>query len=122
MPKLDLDAIPQVNTTGYPAPFDKDVAGRWVRRLRPAAGLDKLGAAHVVLKPGAWSSQRHWHAVEDELVVILSGECVLVEDGGETVLRAGDTSKDWGEYPDIDLVFRDRDYFHKDGTPYPPKG
>lgn len=153
MPKLDLDAIPQVNTTGYPAPFDKDVAGRWVRRLRPAAGLSELGAAHVVLKPGSWSSQRHWHAAEDELVVILSGECVLVEDEGETVLRAGDvaawpagvrdghclqnrsdadcvmiavsagdTSKDWGEYPDIDLAFRDRDYFHKDGTPYPPKG
>ena len=152
MPKLDLDAIPQSNATGYPAPYDKDVAGRWVRRLRPVAGLTELGAAQVVLKPGAWSSQRHWHAVEDELVVILAGECVLVEDEGETVLRAGDvaawpagvrnghrlqnrseadcvmiavsagdTSKDWGEYPDIDLKFANRDYFHKDGTPYPPK-
>ena len=90
MPKLDLAAIPQVNTTGYPAPYDKDVAGRFVRRLRPAAGLTDLGAAHVVLRPGAWSSQRHWHAEEDELVVILSGEAVLVEDEGETVLRAGD--------------------------------
>lgn len=92
MPKLDLAAIPQVNTTGYPAPYDKDVAGRFVRRLRPAAGLTDLGAAHVVLKPGAWSSQRHWHAMEDELVVILSGEAVLVEDEGETVLRAGDVA------------------------------
>ena len=153
MPKLDLAAIPQVNTTGYPAPYDRDVAGRFVRRLRPAAGLTDLGATHVVLKPGAWSSQRHWHAEEDELVVILSGEAVLVEDDGETVLRAGDvaawpkvvrnghclqnrsdadcvmiavsagdTAKDWGEYPDIDLKFVGRDYFHKDGTPYPPKG
>jgi uncharacterized cupin superfamily protein len=92
MPKLDLDAIQQSNRTGYPAPFDRDVAGRWVRRLRPAAGLSDLGAAHVVLKPGAWSSQRHWHAEEDELVVILSGEAVLVEDDGETVLRAGDVA------------------------------
>ena len=92
MPKLDLAAIPQVNTTGYPAPYDKDVAGRFVRRLRPAAGLTDLGAAHVVLKQGAWSSQRHWHAEEDELVVILSGEAVLVEDEGETVLRAGDVA------------------------------
>ena len=92
MPKLDLAAIPQVNTTGYPAPYDKDVASRFVRRLRPAAGLTDLGAAHVVLKPGAWSSQRHWHAEEDELVVILSGEAVLVEDDGETVLRAGDVA------------------------------
>ena len=37
-----------------------------------------------------WSSQRHWHSDEDELVYILEGEVVLVEDGGETVLRAGD--------------------------------
>ena len=82
MPKLDLEAIPQSNRTGYPPPYDEAVAGRWVRRLRPAAGLSALGAAHVVLKPGAWSSQRHWHAEEDELVVILSGEAVLVEDDG----------------------------------------
>lgn len=90
MPKLDLAAIPQTNRTGYPSPYDEAVAGRWVRRLRPAAALSDLGAAHVVLKPGAWSSQRHWHAEEDELVVILQGEAVLVEDEGETVLRAGD--------------------------------
>jgi len=92
MPKLDLAAIPLLNRTGYPAPYDKAVAGRWVRRLRPAAGLSDLGAAHVVLKPGAWSSQRHWHAAEDELVVILSGEAVLVEDDGETVMRPGDVA------------------------------
>jgi uncharacterized cupin superfamily protein len=92
MPKLDLAAIPQLNRTGYPAPYDKAVAGRWVRRLRPAVGLTDLGAAHVVLKPGAWSSQRHWHAAEDELVVILSGEAVLVEDDGETVMRPGDVA------------------------------
>jgi uncharacterized cupin superfamily protein len=152
MPKLDLDAIPQKNTTGYPTPYDRDVAGRWVRRLRPAAGLTDLGAAHVVLKPGAWSSQRHWHAKEDELVVMISGEAVLVEDEGETVLRAGDvaawpkgvrnghclqnrsdadcvliavsagdSANDHGEYPDIDLKFAGDGYFHKDGTPYPPK-
>ncbi len=95
MPKLDLDAVPQLSRTGYPAPYDQAVQGRWTRRLRPATGLTALGASHVVLKPGAWSSQRHWHAKEDELVVILSGEAVLVEDAdgekvGETVLRAGD--------------------------------
>ena len=46
----------------------------------------------MVLQPGAWSSQRHWHAGEDELVVMLSGEAVLVDDHGETVLRAGDVA------------------------------
>ena len=71
MPKLDLDAIPQTNATGYPPPYDADVSGRWFRRLAPAAGLTELGASHVVLKPGGYSSQRHWHREEDELVVML---------------------------------------------------
>lgn len=90
MPKLDLEAIPQTNATGYPAPFDGDVEGRWYRRLAPVAGLTQMGASHVVLKPGAYSSQRHWHRLEDELLVMIAGEAVLIEDGGETVVRAGD--------------------------------
>lgn len=92
MPKLDLDTIPQTNATGYPDPYDKPVAGRWYRRLAPGCGLTTMGASHVVLKPGAWSSQRHWHAAEDELLVMLAGEAVLVEDGGESVLRPGDVA------------------------------
>ncbi len=90
MPKLDLDAIPQTNATGYPPPFNAEVQGRWYRRLAPVAGLTNMGASHVVLKPGAWSSQRHWHAAEDELLVMLEGEAVLIEDEGESVIRPGD--------------------------------
>lgn len=90
MPKLDLDTIPQTNATGYPAPFDQAVEGRWYRRLAPAGGLSKMGVSHVTLKPGAWSSQRHWHQVDDEFVVMLTGEAVLVEDSGETTIRPGD--------------------------------
>jgi uncharacterized cupin superfamily protein len=90
MPKLDLGAIPQTNATGYPPPFDQEVAGRWYRRLAPTAGLTKMGASHVTLKPGAWSSQRHWHSVQDELLVMLSGEAMLIENEGETVIRPGD--------------------------------
>jgi uncharacterized cupin superfamily protein len=149
MPKIDIDAIPQSNATGYPAPYDQEVQGRWWRRLAPASGLTQMGASHVVLKPGAWSSQRHWHAGEDELVVMLSGEAVLIEDSGETIMRAGDVAA-WpagvenghhlvnradedcvfiaigtgerskgGGYSDIDMTFSDEGYFHKDGTPYP---
>lgn len=92
MPKIDLAAIPQSNRTGYPPPYDTPVQGRWVRRLAGPGGLTVMGAAHVTLVPGAWSSQRHWHAEEDELLVVLSGEAVLVEDEGETVLRAGDVA------------------------------
>ena len=149
MPKLDLDTIPQSNATGYPPPFDAPVQGRWYRRLAPAAGLTAMGVSQVTLKPGAWSSQRHWHDDEDEFVVILSGEAVLVEDGGETILRAGDCAafpmgntdghhlqnrsdadcvfiaigagnqRGKGGYSDIDMLFDDDRYTRKDGTPYP---
>jgi uncharacterized cupin superfamily protein len=150
MPKLDLDVIPPSNATGYPAPFDQAVQGRWWRRLAPAGGLTAMGASHVVLKPGAWSSQRHWHKGEDEMLVMLSGEAVLVEDGGRTLLRPGDvcawaegvanghhlineSSADCsfiaisagpdlgGEYSDIDMVFTEEGYYHKDRSPYPTK-
>ncbi|WP_375195779.1 cupin domain-containing protein [Sphingobium sp.] len=90
MSKIDLAAIEQSNRTGYPAEFAGAVAGRWVRRLGPATGLADFGVSHVVLKPGAASSQRHWHEEEDEFVVMLSGEAVLVEEGGRELLRAGD--------------------------------
>ena len=55
MPKVDLESIEQVNRTGYPSPFNEDVAGRWYRRLAPATGLSDFGVSHVVLQPGAWS-------------------------------------------------------------------
>lgn len=90
MPKLDLDAIPQTNATGYPPPYNEPVQGRHYRRLAPACGLKHLRASHVVLKPGAWSSQRHWHDTIDELLIMVSGEAILIEDDGETVVRAGD--------------------------------
>lgn len=92
MPKLDLDAIAQTNATGYPPEYATAVQGRWYRRLAPAAGISDFGASHVVLEPGAWSSQRHWHAGEDEMVIMLSGEAVLVDDGGETIMRPGDVA------------------------------
>jgi uncharacterized cupin superfamily protein len=148
MPKVDLESIEQVNRTGYPPPFDQDVAGRWYRRLAPVAGLTDFAASHVVLKPGAWSSQRHWHDGEDEFLVMITGEAVLVEDEGRTTLGAGDIAA-WpkgtgnghhlrneseedcsfvvvgggtntgGGYSDIDMLFTaDNRYFHKDGSPY----
>ncbi|MGB5078762.1 MAG: cupin domain-containing protein [Sphingorhabdus sp.] len=149
MPKIDIDAIQSSNATGYPSPFDQEVKGRFWRRLAPAGKLTQMGASHVVLEPGAWSSQRHWHEGEDEIVVMLSGEAVLIEDGSETILRAGDVAafpagvpnghhlqnrsettcvfiaigagdgSKGGTYSDIDMTFSEGGYFYKDGTPYP---
>jgi uncharacterized cupin superfamily protein len=92
MPKIDIDAIKLDTATNYPPPFNKAVEGRARKRLGRAAGLTQFGVNICTLKPGAASSQRHWHENEDEFVYILAGEVVLCEDGGETVLKAGDAA------------------------------
>jgi uncharacterized cupin superfamily protein len=76
--------------TSYPSPYDAPCAARVRHRLGDAAGLTDFGVNLLRLPPGTWSSQRHWHAAEDEFVYILEGEVVLVTDVGEETLRAGD--------------------------------
>ena len=57
-----------------------------------AAGLTLLGANIEELPPGAWSSIKHWHSAEDELVYVLDGEVTLIEGDSECVLRPGDAA------------------------------
>jgi uncharacterized cupin superfamily protein len=90
MPKIDVVNVPARKGSGYPPPFDAPCATRTRRRLGDAGGLSAFGVNLMTLPPGGWSSQRHWHSHEDEFVYVLEGEVTLVEDGGETVLRAGD--------------------------------
>ena len=90
MPKIDIFAVPARVGAGYPEPFNNACAGRTRKRLGDAGRLTAFGVNLMKLPPGRWSSQRHWHSHEDEFVYILEGELTLVEDRGETVLRAGD--------------------------------
>jgi uncharacterized cupin superfamily protein len=90
MPKLDLTSIPKHKGSHYPAPFDREVADRVRQRLGDAGGLTQFGVNLLQLPPGAWSSQRHWHLLEDEFVFVVSGAVVLITDQGEEALRAGD--------------------------------
>ena len=135
MPKIDSAKAPTGSGSRYPAPFDVPCKGRSWHRLGEAAGLTQFGVNLVRLPPGVWSSQRHWHAEEDEFVHVLEGEVVLVTDAGEEPMRAGDSAgfkagvrdghclqnrsstdavflivgsrsdADHGEYSDIDMVF-----------------
>jgi len=135
MPKVDRKKVVSKTGSSYPPPFDEPCRERRVRRLGDAVGLTQFGVNLVTLPPGAWSSQRHWHECEDEFVFVLEGEVVLIEDSGETSLRAGDSAgwpagvrdghhlvnksehaarflvvgsrsdDDRGEYSDIDMVF-----------------
>ncbi len=100
MPKIHLEGLPVLEGSGYPTPHHLPVAGRRWRRLADAAGFAHFGANLVTLDPGAWSSQRHWHSHEDELVIMVSGEAVLVENDTETLLRAGDIATFAAGMPD----------------------
>jgi uncharacterized cupin superfamily protein len=145
MPKIDIEAAPQGSGTRYPAPYDAPCKARTWRRLGDAAGLTQFGVNLVRLPPGTWSSQRHWHAREDEFVHVLEGELVLVTNEGETSMVAGDCAgfkagvpdghcfqnrsahdavmlvvgtrdgEDHGEYPDIDMVFVGNRYAGRGG-------
>lgn len=129
-----LDIPPRIGT-GYPAPYDAPCLARRRHRLGDAAGLKNFGVNYTVLPPGTMSAQRHWHRVQDEFVMVLSGELVLVTDEGETVLTPGMCAAfpageenghhlinrsdsdaayleigdrlpgDSGEYPDVDMKF-----------------
>ena len=92
MPKLDLDAIAPRAGSDYPPPHDAPVAGRVARFLSEAGGIEDFVAAHSIVPPGGWSSQRHWHEDEDELVVVVAGTGVLVEEDARTRLAPGDVA------------------------------
>jgi uncharacterized cupin superfamily protein len=133
-------SFPETTGTGYPPPYDAPVKARAYRRLAQDFGLTQFGVNIARLVPGAWSSQRHWHMLEDEFVYVLAGEATLISDDGEQLCRPGDVvgfkagSKDGhhfinrsdtdavllivgarldgdhGEYPDIDMKFNPRAY------------
>jgi uncharacterized cupin superfamily protein len=135
MPRLDVAALPEKSGSRYPAPHHEPVmARRWVA-LGDAGGLTDFGVNLVILPPNVWSSQRHWHAHEDEFVYVIEGELVLIDDFGEhpmpvgscATFKAGDRNghhlvnrsgqearflvvgsrkpEDFGEYSDIDMRF-----------------
>lgn len=67
--------------------------GRDVRRLRRnlgrAAGSVRSGLQHVTIEPGARSSARHCHSVEEELFVVLEGDGVVLLGEDSHHVRAG---------------------------------
>ena len=85
--RIDIAALAPVVGTLYPSPFDEPCRARARTKLGDVAGLTQFGVNLLRLPPGAWSSQRHWHTGSDEFVYVLSGEVVLVTDGGEEILR-----------------------------------
>jgi len=84
--------LPARRGSDYPAPHDGPCRERIRHALGDAFGLSQFGVNLLELPPGTWSSQRHWHERQDELVYVLEGEVVLVTDEGETTLAQGMTA------------------------------
>ncbi|MFZ1661611.1 MAG: cupin domain-containing protein [Paracoccaceae bacterium] len=87
---IDQSKCPVKTGSIYPEPYASMVKGRSSLRLGDAGGLTQFGANMVMLEPGAMSSLRHWHLNEDEFVMVTEGECVMVQDEAEYVMRSGD--------------------------------
>lgn len=148
MPKVEITAIEPTLGSDYPHPFDLPLTGREARNVAKAGGAVDFNANHVTVLPGCWSSQRHWHEGEDELVVVLSGSAILVDQHGRHAMAPGDVAvfpKNDGnghrlvndgavplvllaigkpemskiEYSDVDLVWTpEGGQRRRDGTPY----
>ena len=138
MPKIDIDRVAVKTGSIYPAPFKAMADARARQALGDAAGLTQFGVNLTRLPPGAATAQRHWHEAEDELVFVVSGELILIEEGGETLLQSGEAaafkagqadghhlvnrsaedavvlevgsraSEERAHYPDVDLVYEKR--------------
>jgi uncharacterized cupin superfamily protein len=88
-PALIPTEVPARTGSNYPPEFASVCAGREKRALGDAAGLKNFGVNLTTLRPGAASSQRHWHTAQDEFIYVLDGEVTLITDEGEQTLRAG---------------------------------
>jgi uncharacterized cupin superfamily protein len=73
----------------YPAPYNEPCMARTKHILGDVFGLKQFGVNLVLLPPGCWSSQRHWHEKEDEFIYVVEGELTLCDNSGEHVLTAG---------------------------------
>jgi len=88
--KLDLAAVPVKTGSIYPEPYASMMKGRSSLRLGQAGGLTQFGANLVTLEPGALASLRHWHAEEDEFLIVTEGTPHLVDDHGRHAMAPGD--------------------------------
>ena len=75
-----------------PDPWAGDDCGPYAAwAIADALGFQSLGVSMERLPPGSRSSLRHWHSDEEEVVFVVSGTLVLVEET-ETTLGPGDVA------------------------------
>lgn len=90
MLKAEFEPEKASHGAGYPPPHNEKCRGRTTWPLTRKYNLTQFGVNRVEIAAGSWSTQRHWHSVNDEVVIVVSGELVLVTDEGEELLGPGD--------------------------------
>jgi uncharacterized cupin superfamily protein len=86
---VEISELPVRTGTIYPEAMAKEVKGRSNVALGNTFDITQFGVNITTLEPGAWSSHRHEHKMEDELAVALEGEMVLVDEHGRHPFRPG---------------------------------
>jgi len=84
-----IEAPLRKRASNYPEAFAQRFRGREKRPLGDLFGLRNFGVNLARLAPGATSTLRHAHSVQDEFVYVVAGHPMLVTDEGETVLAPG---------------------------------
>ncbi len=92
MPKIDLSKVPvQTADRWYPAPHQSALAGLELQPISRNSGLTQFAANLMRLAPGAKSSLRHWHAQQDEFVMVTEeGTLTLIEEDSAVEPNAGE--------------------------------
>ena len=73
---------------------NEDAPGGTIRSqwISGPEGLEQLGALIQTIPPGASTSRNHWHAHEDEMLLLLEGSLLLHEGGVVTPMQPGDAA------------------------------
>ncbi len=87
MPAIAPDQMQREEEPGY-----RDSGPNITLWISEPGGLTQFGAFVQTMPPGSRSSEKHWHAAEDEMVYVLEGAVTLCEGDAETVLRPGDAA------------------------------
>jgi uncharacterized cupin superfamily protein len=88
-PVVAVADVPLNKSIIYPPHLKAPFEGRAKRRVGDAVGMKNFGFNITTLEPGAWSSHRHWHTRQDEMIYLLEGELTLVTDSGRSVIKPG---------------------------------
>lgn len=88
MPKVTLAPLQPAENTPHPI-LGGGLGPYSYQLLSDPGGLTQYGAFIEELPPGSRSGFRHWHETEDEMIYMLAGSVILIEDQ-ETPLNPGD--------------------------------